>query len=101
MLGYPVGFRRDFVTRIKHELKQIPKDKKGVIIYCPIAGFDKRVGYAFDLLNRNTFDNILAIIIWYKDDYRIVARENISSDLLRFLRVPFCELKQEISSASS
>jgi hypothetical protein len=74
---------------MKNELKQIPKDKKGVIIYYPLAGFAKYDEYAIDLLKRNTFDNILAIIIWYKDGYRIIARQNICTDLLTFLEVPF------------
>jgi hypothetical protein len=89
LLRYPLtDAKKNFIRRIKLEAKQIPKNKNGVIIINSSNGFDNYVRFAHEVLKRNISKNILAIIIWYKDNYRIITPEN-TTDVLDSLQIPF------------
>jgi hypothetical protein len=77
LLRYPlIDAKKNFIRRIKLESKQIPKDKKGVIIINLSNDFHHYVRYAQEVIERNISKKILAIIIWYKENYRIITREH-------------------------
>jgi hypothetical protein len=95
LFGTPItNTKLKFNAKMKSELRQIPKNKYGVIIInCSWNfGYSNYVYYARELLNKEGFRKILAIIIWdqFQDvTHRIVHRNNLSIDLLNFLEIPF------------
>jgi hypothetical protein len=70
--------KRSLTNTIKEESKQIPKNMNGVIVINSDLIFHGYVRYAEETVKSNKFSNILAIIIWREDDYKIVHRKNIS-----------------------
>jgi hypothetical protein len=89
--------KRSFNITMKKESKQIPENMNGVIVINLDLGFYSYVRYAKETIKNNKFSNILAIIIWYEDDYKIVSRENIPEDFLKFLQIPFSSSLLSIS----
>ena len=68
LFGSPVtNTKLKFNTKMKNELRQIPENENGVIVInCSwnFVGISNYVYYASELLYKEGFKNILAIIIW-------------------------------------
>jgi hypothetical protein len=87
--------RKRLINTIKREVKQIPDNRKGVVIInsnsdWDFAGFLVHTTYVRQILEKYYF-KIIAIIIWnqHGNNYKIIHRDNLSKDFLHFLEVPF------------
>jgi hypothetical protein len=83
--------KKYFMRRLKQESDQIPRSMKGVIAMeldsnLNINSFNI---FAQEVLTRHSLSNIIAIIIWYEKDYRIIHKRSINAELLQFLVMPF------------
>jgi hypothetical protein len=86
------NLKKNFTKRIKNESNQIPRQAKGVIAMelNSSLNVDRFHAYALEFLRKHVFyqTNILAMILWYKNDYRIIHK-SVNDDLLELLAMPF------------
>lgn len=91
-LGIPLtNIKKYFGKKLKEEANQIPSDAKGIIAIGLNSTFNiHRFGnYAQELLARDMFDHIIAIVIWYQQEYRIIYKKSVNRQLIEFIQIPF------------
>jgi len=92
LMGIPItDSRKHFVKRVKEEADQIPNNTKGIIAFdlsSPL-NMQRFSNYAQEILKRNTFGSITAIVIWYQKDYRIICKESVDQQMVDFISIPF------------
>jgi hypothetical protein len=87
--------KKYFMGRIKQESDQIPRSMKGVIA----MELDSNLNinrfniFALEVLTRHSLSNIIAIVIWYERDYRIIHTRSINAEHLQFLVMPKFEMQ--------
>jgi hypothetical protein len=91
-MGIPItDSRKNFVKRVKEEADQLPNNAKGIIAFglsSPL-NMQRFSNYAKEILTRNTFGSITAIVIWYQKDYRIIYKESMNQHMVDFISIPF------------
>ncbi|MFY9873252.1 MAG: hypothetical protein WAK17_26375 [Candidatus Nitrosopolaris sp.] len=85
------NIKKNFTRRIKQESNQIPKLANGVIAMelNSLFSMNRFVTYARQLLGKDTFDNILAMIFWHEKNYQIIHKISVNDKLLEVLAMPF------------
>jgi hypothetical protein len=92
LMGIPVtSSRKYFVKRIKEEEDQIPNNVEGVIAFGLSSPLNIQIfrNYAQQVLTRNTFGSVTAIVIWYQKDYWIICKESVNQHMVDFISIPF------------
>lgn len=83
--------KKYFVRKIKEEINQLPNNIRGIVAVGlnSTLNIKRFSNYAQEILTRDIFGCIIAIVVWYQEDYRIIYKESVNRQLLDFISMPF------------